>query len=252
MRKTILLFGVLFTVNSPAVMSGWDGVDAGEKDSSLDQVLNSDIVVQPKGEAASWDSSAQNSLKENKANPFSHSRDALPNKAEAVEGSIQSKKLVMDKPANNEKTSENIPSNIQSKEDAESYFDKVESSINDELGQTFDAQKEYALSLNEEVNPKGYDSRLSITDWTLSEELSLRDNLQKWCDIEGWDLVWDTGLDTDIAANKIYTGNFLVAVTKLFYDLHESGSHFTGKGYKGNKVVRISYDLKSESKVMVE
>lgn len=233
---------------SQSALSGSEG-----QEQKLMNQMDASIEITPKGEVQSWKEKAKKNL-----SPYSHDEMEAKYLEEANAPVSKSVPQVRNNPeqvVHQERHREPVlqtEPKIDTTSDADGYLKEMERAAISSMQTEEDALKDYALSMSEELNPKGYDSRMSITDWHIHRGATLKGNLQEWAEIEGWTVIWDTTVDMDVGADASYSGNFLVALNKLFTNLSDAGSNFSAKAYKGNKVLRVWHNLKHESSTMVE
>lgn len=251
MKKGVLFAAAAFALFSGGATAGADGSgvdpDFFQNVPSLDRVLNDDLEVVSNTKSSKWKDKAQSKIKRLQSKSDGQDETLLTDNSEPEDVSVPINKI--DAAVTGIK---NPQVRVSNKKTAEEYFDSVESSVMNDAKVDYDPEKEYALSLNSEVNPKGYDSRISPTNWQVKETLSLKENLLFWCQVEGWDLVWDSEFDKEMDSSIQYSGNFLVALHKLFNDQHRSGSKFKATAYKGSKSLVVINDRKIESQLMTE
>lgn len=71
---------------------------------------------------------------------------------------------------------------------------------------------------------------------------SLRNQLQSWAAMAGYQLVWDTDADLDMRSSATFYGDFPQAISQLFDGLHETGHALTATLYQGNNVLEVGDD----------
>ena len=76
---------------------------------------------------------------------------------------------------------------------------------------------------------------VSLPEWRLSQG-SLRTQLDVWAN----QLVWNADTDLDMQSRATFRGNFVAAVTQLFYLLHAAGFPLRATFYPSNNVLEVS------------
>ena len=76
--------------------------------------------------------------------------------------------------------------------------------------------------------------------WVVARGQTLRGVLQKWCDKEGWDLVWTTSREYPIEASAVFKGRFADVSSALVRNFSRAAPIPYAKFYKGNRVLVIS------------
>jgi hypothetical protein len=79
----------------------------------------------------------------------------------------------------------------------------------------------------------------SIRDWVAKEGLTMREVLQQWCDIEGWELVWDTKREYPLKASAIFRGRFKDVSAALIRTFAHAAPQPLAKYYLGNRVLMV-------------
>jgi hypothetical protein len=79
----------------------------------------------------------------------------------------------------------------------------------------------------------------SIRDWVAKEGMTLREVLQQWCDIEGWELVWDTKREYPLKASAIFRGRFKDVSAALIRTFANAMPQPMAKYYLGNRVLMV-------------
>jgi hypothetical protein len=75
--------------------------------------------------------------------------------------------------------------------------------------------------------------------WTVNAGQTVREVLEAWADLSGWQLVYEPEHDYRIAARAQFDGTFESAVGELITTMHRGGSDLGAQMYAGNRVVRI-------------
>jgi hypothetical protein len=84
----------------------------------------------------------------------------------------------------------------------------------------------------EEVQPSG--------QWELdATDSSLKRGLQRWCEVSGWQLVWELPVDFPIVARASFVGGFEQAVAAIALSMQNSQMPIKAVFYRGNNVLRI-------------
>ena len=79
-----------------------------------------------------------------------------------------------------------------------------------------------------------------VRSWVVANGQTLREVLQKWCDKEGWDLVWTTPREYPIEASAVFKGRFVDVASALVRNFGRATPVPYAKFYKGNRVLVIS------------
>lgn len=79
-----------------------------------------------------------------------------------------------------------------------------------------------------------------VRSWVVANGQTLREVLQKWCDKEGWDLVWTTSREYPIEASAVFKGRFADVSSALVRNFSRATPIPYAKFYKGNRVLVIS------------
>ncbi|MDR3126200.1 MAG: toxin co-regulated pilus biosynthesis Q family protein [Rickettsiales bacterium] len=79
----------------------------------------------------------------------------------------------------------------------------------------------------------------SIRDWVAKEGMTMREVLQQWCDIEGWELVWDTKREYPLKASAIFRGRFKDVSAALIRTFAHAAPQPLAKYYLGNRVLVV-------------
>lgn len=80
---------------------------------------------------------------------------------------------------------------------------------------------------------------VAAPSWTVSAGQTVREVLEAWADMSGWQLVYEPEHDYRIAARAQFDGTFESAVGELITTMHRGGSDLGAQMYAGNRVVRI-------------
>jgi hypothetical protein len=79
-----------------------------------------------------------------------------------------------------------------------------------------------------------------VRSWVVASGQTLREVLQKWCDKEGWDLVWGTAREYPIEASAVFKGRFVDVSSALVRNFGRATPIPYAKFYKGNRVLVVS------------
>ena len=79
-----------------------------------------------------------------------------------------------------------------------------------------------------------------VRSWVVANGQTLREVLQKWCDKEGWDLVWTTAREYPIEASAVFKGRFVDVASALVRNFGRATPIPYAKFYKGNRVLLIT------------
>lgn len=79
----------------------------------------------------------------------------------------------------------------------------------------------------------------SVRDWVAKEGQTLRDVLQQWSDIEGWELVWNTKREYPLKASAIFRGRFKDVSAAIIRTFSRATPQPLAKYYLGNRVLVI-------------
>lgn len=77
--------------------------------------------------------------------------------------------------------------------------------------------------------------------WKIEHGL-LREQLIRWADKAGYQVVWKASSDYDIYTSATFRGSFDIAVEELFTRLHAHGNALRVGIYKANKVIEVNED----------
>ena len=102
-----------------------------------------------------------------------------------------------------------------------------------------DDASEFAVMENTDAEaPKSQPDQ--VRSWVVASGQTLREVLQKWCDQEGWDLVWTTSREYPIEASAVFKGRFMDVASALVRNFGRATPIPYAKFYKGNLVLVIS------------
>ncbi len=79
----------------------------------------------------------------------------------------------------------------------------------------------------------------SVRDWIAKEGLTLREVLQQWADIEGWELVWNTKREYPLKASAIFRGRFKDVSAAIIRNFSRAVPQPLAKFYLGNRVLVV-------------
>lgn len=79
-----------------------------------------------------------------------------------------------------------------------------------------------------------------VKSWVVMSGQSLRDILQEWCDVEGWDLAWNTSREYPVEAGAVFKGRFVDVASALVRNFGRANPVPYATFYKGNRVLVIS------------
>ncbi len=79
----------------------------------------------------------------------------------------------------------------------------------------------------------------SVRDWIAKEGQTLREVLQQWADIEGWELVWNTKREYPLKASAIFRGRFKDVSAAIIRSFSRATPQPLAKYYLGNRVLLI-------------
>ncbi len=79
----------------------------------------------------------------------------------------------------------------------------------------------------------------SVRDWIAKEGMTLREILQQWCDIEGWELVWNTKREYPLKASAIFRGRFKDVSAAIVRNFSRATPQPLAKFFLGNRVLVI-------------
>ncbi|MDR0367344.1 MAG: toxin co-regulated pilus biosynthesis Q family protein [Rickettsiales bacterium] len=82
--------------------------------------------------------------------------------------------------------------------------------------------------------------RREVSDWIAREGATLREVLSQWCDIEGWELVWNTKREYPLKASALFQGRFKDVSAALVRTFERAFPSPHAKYFNGNKVLVIS------------
>lgn len=79
----------------------------------------------------------------------------------------------------------------------------------------------------------------SVRDWIAKEGQTLREVLEQWSDIEGWELVWNTKREYPLKASAIFRGRFKDVSAAIIRTFSRATPQPLAKYYLGNRVLVI-------------
>ncbi len=79
----------------------------------------------------------------------------------------------------------------------------------------------------------------SVRDWIAKEGMTLREVLQQWADMEGWELAWNTKREYPLKASAIFRGRFKDVSAALIRNFSRATPQPLAKFYLGNRVLVI-------------
>lgn len=79
----------------------------------------------------------------------------------------------------------------------------------------------------------------SVRDWVAKEGMTLREVLQQWADIEGWELVWNTKREYPLKASAIFRGRFKDVSAAIIRNFSRATPQPLAKFFLGNRVLVI-------------
>lgn len=79
----------------------------------------------------------------------------------------------------------------------------------------------------------------SVRDWIAKEGMTLREVLQQWADIEGWELVWNTKREYPLKASAIFRGRFKDVSAAIIRNFSRATPQPLAKFFLGNRVLVI-------------
>ena len=79
----------------------------------------------------------------------------------------------------------------------------------------------------------------SVRDWIAKEGMTLREVLQQWADIEGWELVWNTKREYPLKASAIFRGRFKDVSAAIIRNFARATPQPLAKFFLGNRVLVI-------------
>jgi hypothetical protein len=79
-----------------------------------------------------------------------------------------------------------------------------------------------------------------VRDWVAKEGMTLRETLQQWADIEGWELVWNTNREYPLRASAIFRGRFKDVSSAVIRNFSRATPQPMARYYFGNRVLVIS------------
>jgi hypothetical protein len=78
-----------------------------------------------------------------------------------------------------------------------------------------------------------------VRDWIAKEGLTLREVLQQWSDIEGWELAWNTKREYPLRASAIFRGRYKDVSAALIRTFSRATPTPHAKYYLGNRVLVV-------------
>ncbi|MBD5397933.1 hypothetical protein HDR60_00295 [bacterium] len=79
----------------------------------------------------------------------------------------------------------------------------------------------------------------SVRDWIAKEGQTLREVLEQWASIEGWELVWNTKREYPLKASAIFRGRFKDVSAAIIRTFSRATPQPLAKYYLGNRVLVI-------------
>ena len=79
----------------------------------------------------------------------------------------------------------------------------------------------------------------SVRDWVAKEGMTLREVLQQWADIEGWELVWNTKREYPLKASAIFRGRFKDVSVAIIRNFSRATPQPLAKFFLGNRVLVV-------------
>ena len=78
-----------------------------------------------------------------------------------------------------------------------------------------------------------------VRDWIAKEGMTLREVLQQWCDMEGWELVWNTKREYPLKASAIFRGRFKDVSAAIIRNFSRATPQPLAKFFFGNRVLVV-------------
>ena len=79
----------------------------------------------------------------------------------------------------------------------------------------------------------------SVRDWIAKEGMTLREVLQQWSELEGWELVWNTKREYPLKASAIFRGRFKDVSAAIIRNFSRATPQPLAKFFLGNRVLVI-------------
>jgi hypothetical protein len=79
----------------------------------------------------------------------------------------------------------------------------------------------------------------AVRDWVAKEGFTLREVLQQWSDIEGWELAWNTKREYPLKASAIFRGRYRDVSAAIIRTFSRAAPMPHAKYYFGNRVLVI-------------
>jgi hypothetical protein len=79
----------------------------------------------------------------------------------------------------------------------------------------------------------------TVRDWVAKEGFTLREVLQQWSDIEGWELAWNTKREYPLKASAIFRGRYRDVSAAIIRTFSRAEPQPHAKYYFGNRVLVI-------------
>ena len=79
----------------------------------------------------------------------------------------------------------------------------------------------------------------SVRDWIAKEGMTLREVLQQWANVEGWELVWNTKREYPLKASAIFRGRFKDVSAAIIRNFSRATPQPLAKFFLGNRVLVI-------------
>jgi hypothetical protein len=88
-------------------------------------------------------------------------------------------------------------------------------------------------------NNKGYGGD-DVKDWIAKEGLTLREILQEWAKMDGWEIIWNTPREYPLRASAIFRGRFQDVTSALIRGFSKATPPPYARFYMGNRVIVIN------------
>ena len=79
----------------------------------------------------------------------------------------------------------------------------------------------------------------SVRDWVAKEGMTLREILEKWSEVEGWEVAWNTKREYPLKASVIFRGRYKDVAAALIRTFSRATPQPHAKFFFGNKVLVI-------------
>ncbi len=89
------------------------------------------------------------------------------------------------------------------------------------------------------LSQNGEGLKNNVKDWVAKEGFTLREILQKWAEVEGWEVVWNTKREYPLKASVIFRGRFKDVSAALIRTFSRATPQPIARFFFGNKVLVV-------------